>query len=290
MIKRKKFPFQGPWRQQRGRRGAKPYFLGFSIGKLDKRKKFVLTAILLSLGLLGIQLLNPAWRYQGIITLAVLTYWLSAWSLSEGLKGIEWFTVLSLPTLFTTGIGLFYFLIPASWFARLPAVLVYGFGIYVLLLTENIFSVAAIRNIQLLRSAQAVGFLLTLVVSFFLFNTLLSFRLTPWLNFLLMTLISFPLSLQSLWTINLEEKMNKEILFYSLTLSLVLAETALAFSFWPVTVAVGSLALITGMYVALGLFQHRMSERLFKRTIMEYVGLGLIVLAVIIISTRWGGG
>lgn len=256
---------------------------------ISKRQKFVISAILLSLGLLTIQLTNISWRYQAILALTILTYLLSAWSLREGLSGIEWFTVLILPTLFTAGVGLFYFLLPSTWLTRLPVCILYGFGLYALFLTENIFSVAAIRSIQLFRAANAVGFLLTLLTAFFLYDTILSFRLPFWLNFVLVFLTSLPLFLQGLWSVNLEEKMGSQIWFYSLALSLIVGEGALALSFWPVTVSAGSLALITAMYVVLGLTQHHLSQRLFRRTVNEYLTVGLIVLAVIILTTHWGG-
>jgi len=256
---------------------------------ISKRQKFIVTAFLLSAGLLAIQLANISWRYQAILGLTLLTYLFSAWSLREGLNGLEWLTVLILPTLFTAGVGLFYFLLPASWLARLPVAVLYGLGIYALLLTENIFSVAAIRNIQLLRAAHAVGFLLTLLTAFFLYDTILSFRLFFWLNFILVFLVSFPLFLQGLWSINLEERISQQLWFYSLALSLVVAEGALVLSFWPMTVSANSLALITTMYVILGLTQQHLSQRLFKRTINEYLTVGLVVLAVMIITTHWGG-
>ena len=256
---------------------------------ITKRQKFIISAFLLSAGLLAIQLTNIAWRYQAIFGLAVLTYLLSAWSLREGLNGIEWLTVLILPSLFTAGVGLFYFLLPSSWLARLPVAVLYGLGLYALLLTENIFAIAAIRNIQLLRSAHAVGFLLTLLTAFFLYDTILSFRLPFWSNFILVFLVSFPLFFQGLWSVKLEKKISHQIWFYSLALSLVVAEGVLALSFWPVTVSAGSLALITIMYVVLGLTQHQLSQRLFKRTINEYLTVGIIVLGVIIITTHWGG-
>jgi len=257
--------------------------------RITKRQKFIITAGLLSAGLLAIQTLDVSWRYQAIGVLTVLAYLLAAWSLSEGLTGIEWFTVLILPTLFTLGVGLFYFLIPTTWWTRLPIVGLYGFGIYVLLLTENIFSVAVIRTIQLLRSAQAVGFLLTIITAFFLYDTILSFRLDPWFNFLLTGLVSLPLLVQGLWYINLEERLTRRIWFYSLAGCLVLGEISLAFSFWPVTVAIGSLALTTAMYIVLGLVQHQLSERLFRRTINEYLGVGIVVLIIIFWTTHWGG-
>jgi len=256
---------------------------------LNKRKKFILTAFVLAIGLLAIQLFGFSWRYQAIIILAVLTYLLSAWSLIEGLGGIEWLTVLTLPVLFTVGVGLFYFLTPTLWLDRIPLIILYAGGIYGLLLTENIFSVAAIRTIQLLRSAHAVSFLLTLITSFFLYNIILSFRLDPWFNFGLFFATSFPLLLQGLWCINLDEKITKRIWLYSLGLSFVMGEIALVFSFWPVSVAVGSLSLTTSLYILLGLSQNYLSERLFRRTINEYIGVGIAVLLVIFLTTHWGG-
>ncbi len=80
------------------------------IFSLDKRKKLVITAFVLALGLLTVQLFAFSWHYWAIIILAALTYLLSSWSLIEGLNGVEWLTVLALPVLFTIGIGFFYFL------------------------------------------------------------------------------------------------------------------------------------------------------------------------------------
>lgn len=263
-------------------------FLPISIS-LSKRQKFILTAIVLAAGLLAIQVANLSWRYQAIGILAVLTYFLSAWSLIEGLSGIEWLTVLALPVLFTTGVGLFYFLLPARWLTRLPVAILYALGMYILLLTENIFSVAAIRTIQLLRSAHAVGFLLTLVTAFFLYDTILAFRLSPWLNFVLVAIVSLPLFLGGLWSVELEEKISRKIWLYSLSLSLILAQMALAFSFWPVTVATGSLFLITTVYIVLGLSQLEFSQKLFRRSVHEYLGVGIAVLLIMLLTTHWGG-
>jgi len=257
--------------------------------KLSKRKKFIITAIVLALGLLAIHLTGITWRYPALAILAVLTYFLSAWSLKEGLNGVEWFTVLALPVLFTISVGLFYFLTPTSWWVRVPMIILYGGGIYGLLLTENIFSVAAIRTIQLVRSAHAVSFLLTLATSFFIYNVIFSFRQPVWVNFIAVLLFSFPLILQGLWCINLEPKIEKSLWFKTIALSLVMGEMALVFSFWPVSVAVGSLSLTTALYITLGLTQQYLNERLFKKTINEYVAVGVAVLIVILLTTRWGG-
>jgi hypothetical protein len=257
--------------------------------KIKKRHKFVIASTLLTLGLFSIQLFQITWRYQAIMVLSVFSYFLSAWALSEGLRKIKWLTILTLPFLFTAGVGLFYFLLPSTYLAKVPVTIIYGLGFYALLLTENIFSVASVRNIQLFRAANAVGFLLTLLAGFFLFNTILSFRFSFWLNFCLVFLVSFPLLVQGLWTVKLEENISKQIWNASFILSLVIAQISLALSFWPVSVSVGSLALVTIMYVALGLYQHQLAERLFKKTINEYVLFGAAVLLFIVFSTKWGG-
>lgn len=256
---------------------------------MTKRQRFVLTTAILSLGLLAIQIANISWRYQAIGILAILTYLLSAWSLREGIDGLEWLTVLILPPLYTAGVGLFYFLLPARWLTRLPVAGAYGLGMYALLLTENIFSVASIRTIQLFRAAQAVGFLLTLVTGFFLYDTIFSFRLSFWANGLLIFLVSLPLFLQGLWTVGLEKRVDRKLALYTVVLSLVLAEAAILISFWPVNVASGSLFLISVMYIVLGLSQQHFARRLFPRTIQEYLGVGLAVLGIILLTTKWGG-
>jgi len=106
---------------------------------------------------------------------------------------------------------------------------------------------------------------------------------------LLIFSISLPIFLQGLWCINLEEKLTAKTWLYSLSSALILGEIALAFSFWPVTVAVGSLSLTTSLYILLGLVQHQFSERLFRRTINEYIGVGIAILIVIFLTTHWGG-
>lgn len=257
--------------------------------RLTKRQKFVFTSGSLSFGLILIQITGFEQRFVAIGVLTVLTPILSAWSLREALAGIRWLTTLILPTLFTAGIGLFYFLLPSAWFSQLPIAALYALGIYALLLTENVFSVAAIRTIQLFRAAMAVGFLLTLFTAFLLFDTIFSFRLWPWANAILVFLVSLPLILQGLWSVNLEERLTREILLFSFVLTLALSEIAFIISFWPLSIAMASLFLTTGVYVLLGLSQAHLQERLFRQTINEYLGVGIIVLLITLFATRWGG-
>lgn len=255
---------------------------------MTKRRKFIITALLLAFGLLGVQLTSLEWRYQAIAGLTVLSYLLVSWALRKDISGIEWLTVPTLPTLYTAGIGLFYFLLPERWLSRISIAIIYAFGLYALLLTENIYAIAAARNIQLLRAAQTVGFLLTLATAFFLFDTIWSLRLAFWLNFLLVFLAALPLLFQALWSVDLAEKASRQIALYTLFLSLILAEMSFFLSFWPVTVVTGSLFLTTVLYVILGLAQEKLKERLFEKTLKEYLWAGLAVFIVTFFITRWG--
>src|SRR3989344_6959494 len=121
---------------------------------MSKRKRFIITSVILSLGFIGVRILPDSYRFLSIGALGIITAVLFVWSLREGL-GLN-LTLLSLilPTFFTLGVGLFWFLLPSSVFARIPIIILYGLGIYTLCLTTNIYTVAAVRTIALLRAAR----------------------------------------------------------------------------------------------------------------------------------------
>lgn len=255
---------------------------------MSKRKRFVLTSTTLSLGFLGIQFIEGNLRYLAIVFLSVLSAIFFIWSLREGLGINLTLIILILPFFFTLSVGLFWFLLPMSLFTKIPVVLLYFIGIYVLCLTTNIYTVSAIRTIALLRAAKGVGFVFSLLISFLLFDTILSFKAPVWLTTGAVFLASFPLFFQGLWIIGFEEKITWLLIRYSLVFSLILAEIALSLFFWPVTVAVGSLFLTIGVYILLGLGQAKFEGRLFPETTREYLVLGAIVFLGMFLATRWG--
>lgn len=256
---------------------------------MTKRQKFVLSSILLAAGFSLTQFVDLSLKYEAIIGLSAFSMLLSAWSLWGGIGKNATLLVLVLPALFTSGVGLFYFLLPATLLTRTPILVLYALGIYALLLTSNIYTVSTARTIALLRAAHAVGFLLTLLTAFLLFDTLLSLRWDFWDNGLLAFAIAFPLLLQGLWSIELEHILSKEILYLSLAVSGVLAEIAVILSFWPITVPVGALALTTMLYIGLGLGQAKLQQRLFSKTVKEYLLVGTAVFVTMLLTTKWGG-
>ncbi|OGM76630.1 hypothetical protein A2210_01710 [Candidatus Woesebacteria bacterium RIFOXYA1_FULL_40_18] len=255
---------------------------------MSKRKRFIITSILLSLGFVGIGILDNEFRFLAIGALAALSIILFTWSLKEGLGRNMTLLTLILPTLFTAGVGIFWFLLPSNMFAKIPIVIFYGLGIYVLCLTSNIYSVAAIRTIALLRAARGVGFVLILITSFLIYDAILSLRYPFYITATAIFIFSFPLFMEGLWTIPLETVFSKNIFNMSLIFALIITETGIALFFWPVTVVVGSLFLTGAVYVLLGLGQAKLEGRLFPQTVREYLVVGILVFIGMFFATHWG--
>jgi len=255
---------------------------------MSKRKRFIVTSLLLSLGFIGIQLIEDRYRFFSIGGLTLATVALFYWSLREGLKLNSTLLSIVLPTLYTLGVGLFWFLLPSSILARIPTVILYGIGIYSLCLTSNIYTVSAIRTIALSRAARGVGFILTLVTSFLLFDAVFSLRTSMALSFALVVIVSILIYLQGLWMIKLEEKLSLNVVLMTLIFSLVMGEVSVSLFFWPVTVVVGSLFLTGVEYVLLGLGQAKLEGRLFSQTVREYFLIGLMVFIGMFFATHWG--
>ena len=260
---------------------------------MTKRQKFVLTSLLLAFGFFLVQFVDFSFRYPAIGALTLASLGLCGWALKDGLGKNATLLTLVLPSLFTAGVGLFYFLLQTSGIVailtRVPVLTIYALGIYALLLTSNIYTVATVRTIQLLRAAHAVGFLLTLVSTFLLFDTIFSLRLDFWANAISMGVLSYPLFLQGFWSIELEQKLSREVKLMSAVLALVLGQVAAILSFWPVTVPVASLALTTVVYVGLGLGQAKLQQRLFNKTVREYLLVVLAVFLTMFATAKWGG-
>lgn len=254
---------------------------------LTKRQQFVIITVILTAGMLLIQLIPEDWRISMVIALSILAYILSAIVFIEDLKGIEWLTILTLPTAFTAGVALFYFLLPVRWLTRLPAIIFYAIGFYALILTGNIYNIAANRTIALLRAAHSVGFLLTLVVYYFLIQTILSLGLFIIWQVLFIGVISFLLILQMLWAIELEAKINRRVWVISLLLTLIFVKFAWIFYFWPVKSTLIALFLATFFYSSVGMAQQYIQQKLYKKTILEFTLVSGIILILLFLVTRW---
>lgn len=255
---------------------------------LSKRRKFLLVSIMLSFGLLIVQRLPVESRYSAIGFFALAAYLLTAWSLLKDLHGVNWIVDLILPTLYPASVALFYFLLPQAVVTQMIVVLLFGISMYGLLLTVNIFAVATTRTIQLLRAARAVGFILSILTSAFLFHVIFSLRVSGGVVGVLAFGVSLPLLWQGVWSYVASTTVKREF-YYGLVGAVVIAEMAIALSYWLIEVPLASVMLAMGMYVLLGLFQHDTEGRLFSRTIQEYLGFAGIVFVVVAAAVifRW---
>lgn len=257
--------------------------------EVTKRQKIIITSVILTLGLLSTQLVDFNLRFRFIAGLSVLAYVLSLWSLWEGLSITKAIILLILPTFYVLAVSSFYFLLPVRWLTRLPVALVFGLTFYLCLLSQNVFNVASIRTIPLYRAASTASFLFTLLSAFFIFNVIFAFELLFLWNGVAIFLISFPLVLQVIWSIEMSEKVTTANIVQSLILALVLAELALSFSFWPMPTTIWSLSLSSAMYVVLGLATQVLRGKVSKRVVWEYLAIGAIVLLVSFFTTSWTG-
>lgn len=266
----------------------KGFFKRITSYEISKRQKFILTTVFLTVVLLTIQTVDTSLRFQTIGFLALATLLLSIFSLWGELSGIKYFLLLLLPVYFVCGASLFYFLLPVRWLTRVPFAILFGISFYLLMLTSNIYNVAAIRTIALVRAAHAVGLLFSLLSTFFLSNVLFSLHLPFYLSTLGVILIVWPLYLVGLWSYELEEYISRRVFRYALVFTAVNAQIALALSFWPVVAINSALAMATVMYVLLGLSQFDFQGRLRPRMVIEHLIVAAAVFFVIVISTRWG--
>lgn len=255
---------------------------------LNKRQKIVITATLLTIGLLSTQLVDFNLRFRFIAGLGILAYILTLWSLWEGIDRTKMVILLILPTFYTVAVASFYFLLPVRWLTRLPVALFFGLSFYLLQLCQNVFNVAAIRTIPLYRAASTASFLFTLITALFLYNVIFAFNLAFLWSGLIIFLVTFPLIVQTFWNIEMEN-VSLLILIQSFVLSLIIGEFAIALSFWPMPITMRSLALASSLYIMVGLMTQELRSRLQKRVVWEYILIGVTVLLASFVTSSWTG-
>lgn len=259
---------------------------------LDKQQRFILQTVILTGGLLITQLIWSDFRFPMIIILAVVSYVLTAWSLTEDIVGIEWVVLFILPVFFTSAVSFFYFLLPERWISRLTTIIIFAVGNYTIVRAENIYNVAVERSIQLLRVAQTVGLLISLIVVFFSTTAIFSFRMTFFKNMLFIFPVIFALAFQSLWSVKLETRISKNLLLFSFIVSFCIVQLIGSLSFWPIFkstgLAVCALFISSAYYCLVGIIQQYLTGRMFLNTIREYIVSFIFMFMLLLITTKWG--
>jgi hypothetical protein len=254
---------------------------------ISKRQQMVIVTVILTVGLILTQTVSLDYRFPLFFLMSIFAYLLTAFCLRDDLQKIEWITLLTLPTLYTSSILIFYFILPGRWIVRIPVAILYAIGMYALLLTENIYNIAANRTIALLRAAHTVGFVITLLTYYFLVQTIISMHLNVIFNCLTVFIISFLLLVQSLWAVMLENKISQSILIISLICAMAITQIVWMMSFWPINLTIGSLFLTTCFYSFLGLGQQFLLQKLYQKTFWEFLTVIAIVFSVLVLTTNW---
>lgn len=249
---------------------------------LNKRQKIIFSAIIIGLGFILItQPVNVLFRrYYLVAILGVVAYVLILISLWKGMTKTKAILLLILPICYVVAFPGFYFLFKyVRWLTRLPAALFFGISLYWLILSQNILNVAADRAIPLYRAASTANFVYTIFSFILIVSIVFSLNLDFYVNGVIIALISFPLSLQSLWSIKMEQ-LSSQIVVYSVVISLILGESAAALSFWPQASLVTALYVNSIYYIFLGILSEYLRDRLKKKVILEYgqIGAGLMII------------
>ena len=254
---------------------------------MRRRQKFILASIILALGLVATQAVPLNWRPMSLFLFAFVAYVLAGWSMFDNLDGVEWLTIVPLPSFYGLSVAAFYFLLPESLLARIFILAIFGFGMYALFLAGNIFTIAKVRSIQLLKAAQAALFFFCLIAALLAFNTVFSLGLLFVWNGLASAVIAMLLSYSFYWSIRLDKKLDREVRALTIRTGTTIGLLAAILSFFPANLWPISLLLMTAMYTVLGLSQSALEEKMFTNTVREYAAVFIGVIVVFFLVLPW---
>ncbi len=255
--------------------------------RIGKRKRFIIATFLMTIIVLIPTFFSFSDARYALPFILIIVYFMTFFSILDGITKHEWVTLFIAPVYFTLVISLFFFFLPQRWLTRLPFVLIYTVSIYAISLSQNIFNVGVLKSLQLFRAAFSVNYLFLTVSAYLAFSLILSFRLSFLENFLLVGLAVFPLTLQFLWSINPKDQIERRHIGLSALISLLIAESALLFSFLPLTSAVLALFL-TGLFYGInGIMYAYLQEMLFRQRVREYIFVIVFVTLIAYFSLRW---
>ncbi|KKU91878.1 MAG: hypothetical protein UY21_C0009G0069 [Microgenomates group bacterium GW2011_GWA1_48_10] len=276
---------------------------------LSKRQKFIAATILLLAGIVLIRLgifEGVSWRLRvaGFALFSLPVTLISLWD--EDLSGVEVFILPILPICVAVGSVLVYPLLPVrldsflifnvssdtslllSILMKLVFLAIFVVGYYASLLTSNIYNVAAVRGIQLLRVAQSIGFLLAVASALMFYLVIASFHLSNLVNLITVFGVSLLLAFYTIWSVGLQSRVSARVVGFSLVTALILGQIAWALSFWPVSVSIFALFLTAIFYEAVGIIQYHLNERLNRRVVNEFVMVAAVIIFLIGLTATWG--
>lgn len=260
---------------------------------MDKRIRYVISSIISAIGFWSFLTLPYESRYFGLVAgvvLLIFCFWFGLGIIFTNDFRNRIMTAI-LPSLFFISYGMFAVLLPDSWWLQAIISLLFGFVIYAMFLVENVFWVAiGYRTVPLYRAAYTVGLIMMIMTAFFAYNSLFSYKFSPWFNFVLVGVVGVLLFVYHFWSVAIElpdDGKKKNAWIYSIVPALILAEISLVLSFWPIGIFKSSVYLVSVVYVLSGLIQSEVRERLFRRIWLQFTWIGVAIVLAIVLTTKF---
>jgi hypothetical protein len=269
------------------KKAPRTHFLYNLAIRLPKRLRFVISSVAMT----GIMLLttffdfNLLWIFLPVLVLSI--YFFTYFSILEGVEKIEWIVLFVMPLFFTIFTYFFYFLFPVRWLTRVPLIVMYGFSLYAILLTSNIFNVGVEKNIQLYRAAFSVNFLFQTLIVFLAIQVVTSFRQTFLINGLAAFGLLFPLAMQLLWSVKPQIRIERIQVQLAALIAFLMMQAAVVLSFIPLKSTIYALCITATYYSVAGLMYHYVDDKLFKQTVREYVFVIAFVCVIALLTLQW---
>lgn len=260
---------------------------------MPKRIKYLISSVIAAIGFYFFVSLPYSSHYYGLlvgIVLVAFCFWFGLGIIFDQSLYIRLMSVI-LPIGFFVGFGLFAALLPQTFWTVFLSSLFFGIISYVMFLVENVFLVSiGYRTPPLYRAAYTVGLVLLLLTTFFLFDSLFSFKLIYWLNAIFVFVISSVIFMYVFYSVTIEladDGKEKNLSNYVLVPAFLMSQLGLVLSFWPVGIFKGSIYLVAAVYIISGLLQLDLRDRLFKKNWTIFSWISVAVILGMIFTTSW---
>lgn len=255
--------------------------------RIDKRRRLFMSVLLIGISFFLLTLL-PFSKVLFLLPLLLIIVYLGTYvAVLEGINNIEWIVLFILPLYFCTSFLLFYYLLPTRLLTRIPFVIIVMVGMYALLLSENIFNVGVDRTLPLYRAAYSISNFFTLIILFFVFTVLFSFRFHFALTAFIGGLVAFPVMFHGLWSSSPKSVLEERVLKFSGIIASLLSIALLLFGFLPVKTNISSLYAISIAYVLIGITQEVIQDTAFRERVREYVFVFAGMTVLIFSAASW---
>lgn len=267
--------------------------------KLSSRTRIAVATSLLTLAYIILQqtdfrvLLDFEFSFDPVkpLVLGLIAYLVTFWALFFKISGERFITVLMFPAIGVFAISLFAELAILAVFSELGqlslliiSAVFFWFFTYVMLLTVNILNAAHMQDIPLGQAARAAQFVLTLIISYFMFFLFFSNDIFLLFRLLGIHIIGSLVVYISLWSIDLYVYQRLTV---SLAIGLLLVFAAAILSIWPVAAPYLALVLSLVLYICLGIALE-IRDIISRWIWIEYLSLfGLIILMLVLVA-EWG--